>query len=337
MAPTGTTVDVRRGNVRFVALFGARPGSMLAPSAARVARETLAQELRLIDREDDVQAALSEVATRLDLALRLTHPSGGPLARGCLTIVRLGRDEVVLAATRTGSAVVVDGDTDVVLATPKAAGRVCSALGGRLDAPPTVIRLGWARLPPLRATQRLVLATRDLSVLYSPAELVDSVGGLPLAAVHPHLMRIAETRGDHDMVLGVATPGEAPDHPPATTRPHPTDIDLEDDPDTIDTIDPLATHHGRVPFVLGRLDRWLIEARQRGQSRGPTITLLGPRSWRALEGTPSPPPPARAHPAGTAPDHGVSLAGLSPAARLGAVFGGILLAGAFALATWLVS
>lgn len=338
----GASVRVHCGDTTYVAVFGARPGSMLSSSAARVAEETLHQELTLLSGGPSIQSELEEVAHRVDLALRITHPSGGLLSRGCLTVVVLRPDEMVLAATRTGSVVVVDNSSDVVLATPKATGSISGALGGPLDTPEPSIRLGWARLPPLQPGQRLVVATRDLSVLYSPTELVRSVQRAVTRVARARLQQLAESRGEADMQLTVVDPAEdailastARSFSGNTANSFP---ELLDDPDTID---PLATHHGTVPMVYGRLDRWLIRQSLDRAASFPDITLLGREGWHDLAmadaHTPAAIPPTHLETDGA--DH--SFVGL-PAPDTatdwtrGMVLGALLALGALAVA-WLVT
>jgi hypothetical protein len=289
-AHPGATVRVQTHHATFFAVFGARPGSMLGETAARVALETLHQELSVLDGRRPIQSELTEVVSRLDLALRLTHPGGGPLARGCVSIVCLTRDELLLTATRTGSMVIVEGTRDVVLATPNAPGRISTAVGGPLDELEEPIRLGWARLPALRQNQRLVVATRDLSVLFNPNELVDCVSAGPIDSVAGRLEAVAAHRGEGNVQLAVTDLHEDLTDACLTqvhTAFRTDDVRLRTPPPAAlsgtDIVDPVATHHGQVSVMVGRLDRWLARNGSESRARPPGLALLGPAGWQDLK------------------------------------------------------
>ena len=280
---------VRCQEVLYIALFGALPDGRLSQAATRVAEETLRQELSLLDGRRDPQADLGEVAARVDLALRITHPAGEASSRGGLVLAQIRGDEVVVGATETGCLAIVEAGEEAWLPETKAAGRITSEVGGPLDAPRPVVRLGWVRLPPLLRRERLILATQDLTAICTPGELTGVVVPEEPVGASQLLRELASGRGAFH--LGVAVLPARPLNRPMSSyhsaaaqwpdRPR-RPQELEDDPDTIDSdagLDPLATHHGGVQLVLGRLDHWLIDAKRRGVRGGPDITLLGSRDW----------------------------------------------------------
>ena len=193
-------------------------------------------------------------------------------------------------ATRTGSAVIVEDARDVILAKPNAPGRITTALGGPLDEAKQSIRLGWARLPPLNKQQRLVVATRDLSVLFSPHELVTRVGSGSVESATSRLLAVAGQRGEDNIQLTVTDAHEDLTDACLTqvhTMFRTDDVRLRTPPPS--RRHPVSSSI-RSPPTMARF-RWCMAASTDGwsaehpthRSRPPGITLLGPAGWHDVK------------------------------------------------------
>ncbi len=162
----GAEVMVRAAGGIMVGLFGPSRWSTVLPSVLRVARETMAQELACLPAASGADHLL-EVARRLDLAIRVTHPSAETGCDGALLLASIRDGGIVVAGTMGARALLlVDGAMQEVF-----------ALGEESDADPTVggglcqglpdIVLDSVALPPLAAGAGLLLTTQPVDACFS--------------------------------------------------------------------------------------------------------------------------------------------------------------------------
>jgi len=213
---------LHREGATWVALFGPASGRPPGPSALHIAEQTLAQEVAQLDTAPDksairdIPSMLSELAARVDLALRVTHPTGAVPSQGALVLARLSEHGIHVAATRGGSAAVMVPGHGAIVEHPGDAEAAAPTIGGPLGGPPVAPRLGQVCLPPLEAGERLVLATATVDRVFSNTELDHILSNRLPGIVPAKLQQLAKVRGCPHLtatLVCVRRPGDPLDLP----------------------------------------------------------------------------------------------------------------------------